>query len=701
MLLDFFSSPDQTMKKFLFFLPVWVCLIQAKAQTIEPCGFDTYRKEWLKSPQNREANEYLEKRIKLYVEKQRSSRRSATVYTLPVVVHIIHNGEVVGTCQNPDDATVATMITALNNYYRNTNSLGIDIELNFQLAVRSGASCNGSTTGINRVNGSGVTNYTANGISYAGGSGASESAVKALSKWSSTEYINIWVVNKINGGITGCPGGGSGTFTAGFSGGPGNPGVTDGVVMVASQVNGTSTVLAHEMGHYFNLLHTFQGDSGGSLCPSNTTCSTQGDLVCDTDPHIRISDISTCPDMTINGCTMTSYQPVVYNYMNYSNCLNRFSAGQKTRMRAVIDGGSYRSCLTSSLALSGTSITSPTTPTSSFSASFGVGTGTALGIERFQFNTIDRGSQSSYGDGANYVDLTCSSASTSVNRGSTYSFSLKAAYINNHYARIYIDYNNDGDFNDTGESVFNSSSSANIISGNITIPTSGVTIVQNTLLRMRVIANWTPILDPNSIVGHSASLGAGQAEDYGVTVLAALPVELVTFKAEEENKKVKVNWQTASERESSHFVIERSKDLYEFEEVANIDAKGTTSQSNNYTWLDENPYLGISYYRLTQIDKDGTPQLYRSVAVLVEDDDKSITVFPNPSEGGTIQVKGENLKQYDFSLLTSIGDVVSSKTEVVSENQVSVIPTQTLQSGTYLLILKNQTIQKGLKVIIR
>ena len=689
------------MKKFLLLLPVWVCFLQAKAQIIEPCGYDAYRQEWLKSPQNREANEYLEKRIKLYVEKQRATRRAATVYTLPVVVHIIHNGESVGTCLNPDDATVSAMITALNNYYRNTNGLGIDIELNFQLAVRSGASCNGSTTGVNRVNGSGVANYTANGISFSGGSGASEAAVKALSRWSPSEYINIWVVNKINGGITGCPGGGSGTFTAGFSGGPGNPGTTDGVVIVASQVNGTSTVLAHEIGHYFNLLHTFQGDSGGSSCPSNTTCSTQGDFVCDTDPHIRISDISTCPDMTNNGCTMTSYQPVVYNYMNYTNCLNRFTEGQKTRMRAVIDGGSYRFCLTQSLALSGTSITAPTTPIASFSASFGIGTGTALGIERFQFNTIDRGSQSSYGDGVNYVDLTCSSASTSVNKGSTYSFSLKGAYTNSHYARIYIDYNNDGDFDDTGESVFNSVSPANIISGNITIPTSGVTIVQNTLLRMRVIANWTPILDPSSIVGHSSSLGAGQAEDYGVTVLAALPVELVTFKAEEENKKVKVNWQTASERESSHFVIERSQDLYQFEEIATVDAQGTTSQPSNYTWLDDKPYLGISYYRLTQIDKDGTPHLYRAVAVLVEDDDKTIMVFPNPSDGGTIQIKGENLKQYDFSLLTSTGDVVSTKTQVVSEHQATLIPTHVLQTGTYLLLLKNQTTQKGIKVLIR
>lgn len=681
------------MKKFLFLLPVWVCLIQAKAQTIEPCGFDTYRKEWLKSPQNREANEYLEKRIKLYVEKQRNTRRAATVYTLPVVVHIIHNGEAVGTCQNPDDATVATMITALNNYYRNTNSLGIDIELNFQLAVRSGASCNGSTTGINRVNGSGVTNYTANGISYAGGSGASESAVKALSKWSPTEYINIWVVNKINGGITGCPGGGSGTFTAGFSGGPGNPGVTDGIVMVASQVNGTSTVLAHEMGHYLNLLHTFQ-DS----CPE-VDCTSNGDRVCDTDPHPQFS-LSLCPDGAY-ACAGPNYGIVAHNIMNYTNCPDRFTTGQKTRMRAAIDAGGYRNCLTQSLALSNSSITPPTTPVVAFTATNGVGTTNAFGIERFQFNTIDRGSYTSYAEGTNYSDLTCSSASTTVNKGSTYSFSIKAALSNSHRARIYIDFNNDGDFDDTGESVYNSTAYANSFSGNITIPNSGVAIIQNTLLRMRVIADWVNITSPNVITGYDASLGSGQAEDYGVTVLAALPVELVTFKAEEENKKVKVNWQTASERESSHFVIERSKDLYEFEEVANIDAKGTTSQSNNYTWLDENPYLGISYYRLTQIDKDGTPHLYRSVAVLIEDDDKSVTVFPNPSEGGTIQVKGENLKQYDFSLLTSIGDVVSSKTEVVSENQVSVIPTQTLQSGTYLLILKNQTIQKGLKVIIR
>ncbi|MBK9758967.1 MAG: hypothetical protein IPO90_03075 [Flavobacteriales bacterium] len=51
----------------------------------------------------------------------------------------------------------------------------------------------------------------------------------------------------------------------------------------------SSSVLAHELGHAFNLYHTFEGDVNGTACPPNSNCGTDGDQVCDIPPHIRPS----------------------------------------------------------------------------------------------------------------------------------------------------------------------------------------------------------------------------------------------------------------------------------------------------------------------------------------------------------------------------------------------------------------------------
>ena len=72
------------------------------------------------------------------------------------------------------------------------------MKIQFQLAVRS-PSCV-TTTGINRVDGSIIPNYASGGITNNGFAGsADEVAVKNLSRWPNTDYINIWIVNKING----------------------------------------------------------------------------------------------------------------------------------------------------------------------------------------------------------------------------------------------------------------------------------------------------------------------------------------------------------------------------------------------------------------------------------------------------------------------------------------------------------------------
>ncbi|HRP60405.1 MAG TPA: M43 family zinc metalloprotease [Vicingus sp.] len=94
--------------------------------------------------------------------------------------------------------------------------------------------------------------------------------------------------------------------------------------------------LTHEIGHCFNLYHTFQ-----SGCGSN--CGSSGDLCCDTPP---VSTSSGSCNTSENTCSNdangadpygTDVLDQIENYMSYNSCQNMFSLDQKTRMMAVLN----------------------------------------------------------------------------------------------------------------------------------------------------------------------------------------------------------------------------------------------------------------------------------------------------------------------------------------------------------------------------
>ncbi len=255
--------------------------------------------------------------------------KNGTIHTIPVVVHIIHDGDAYGTGSNITDEQVYSAINALNQDYRKMAGTlgdgdGADIEVEFCLAQRDPDG--NASTGINRVSGCSVTDYCTEGITAGNGQGASEVDIKNLSRWPNQQYYNIWVVTEIENNN-----GGSGI--QGYAYFP-TTSMVDGTVLLynafgtegalKSYTNRNKT-LTHEMGHAFALFHTFQG---GNCSESN--CTLQGDRVCDTPPTTLNSN---CNNPACGGTQQ------VENYMDYTSqtCKNMFTEGQKLRMRAAIE----------------------------------------------------------------------------------------------------------------------------------------------------------------------------------------------------------------------------------------------------------------------------------------------------------------------------------------------------------------------------
>ncbi len=271
------------------------------------------------------------------------SSRNSNTYTIPVVVHVLHRGNLQVSQNLMSDSDIENAIQRLNDDFKGlaTPTFGITddtppaIDTGIEFCLASEDPSGNPSTGITRTDASSVPDFSDLGISFENLTpGADANVVKDLSRWPTSDYLNIWLTFEVNDGNIG-----------GYAQFP-NGGDYDGVTISYFFFEGS--VLTHEVGHWLNLLHVFEGDANGTQCPENTDCTTQGDRVCDTPPFRRVECITaTC-----------SSEPEVYNssysFMGYcESIISRFTQGQTDRMIATLDGP-IRSTLAMSSGCSGT-----------------------------------------------------------------------------------------------------------------------------------------------------------------------------------------------------------------------------------------------------------------------------------------------------------------------------------------------------------
>lgn len=115
-----------------------------------------------------------------------------------------------------------------------------------------------------------------------------------------------------------------------------------------------------------------------------------------------------------------------------------------------------------------------------------------------------------------------------------------------------------------------------------------------------------------------------------------LPVKLLSFKADWVSSNVHLNWVSSSEVNNDHFTLERSGNGIDFKNLTQVPSKWQ-GMKTSYSYVDELPLPGISYYRLKQTDLDGTTVTLETIAVVNPYLESSFTVYPNPASGRIIQ----------------------------------------------------------------
>lgn len=115
----------------------------------------------------------------------------------------------------------------------------------------------------------------------------------------------------------------------------------------------------------------------------------------------------------------------------------------------------------------------------------------------------------------------------------------------------------------------------------------------------------------------------------------ALPVELIAFDARVLDDAVELRWSTAQEKNNDYFSIERSADGRQFLPLAQV-AGRNADYTTAYTLTDAQPLTGLSYYRLSQVDRDGQMEQLALRAVTHQGKDSGYALVPNPANGNAI-----------------------------------------------------------------
>lgn len=316
------------MKKILLFVALF-SLNNVYSQHNKCNTMTNWEKAKQQDPQTETRNAELEERIQQWISSSSTNRSAAAVITIPVVVHVIYNANE----ENISEAQINSQIAILNTDFRKMNAdllasthafypVVADAEIEFVLAKRdpNGA----STTGITRT-------FT-DSVGFAAIDNEKFTATGGKDNWDPTKYLNLWVANlDMTDGTLGYA-----AFPSDLATEPGKDGVVIdfrafGNVGTAGTggfgVNNAGRTAVHEVGHWLNLRHIW-GDA---------TCG--DDFVADTPPHEKDNyDCPTFPHNVGSQCNPGANGEMFMNYMDYvdDGCMNMFTAGQVTRMKAAL-----------------------------------------------------------------------------------------------------------------------------------------------------------------------------------------------------------------------------------------------------------------------------------------------------------------------------------------------------------------------------
>lgn len=165
-----------------------------------------------------------------------------------------------------------------------------------------------------------------------------------------------------------------------------------------------------------------------------------------------------------------------------------------------------------------------------------------------------------------------------------------------------------------------------------------------------------------------------------------LPVNLSGFTARKSGSVNLLQWTTAQESNSSHFVVERSAGGQQFENIGEVEAAGNSSAKRTYNFADDKPLIGNNYYRIRAVDKDNASKL-SDIKTVRNTAASAVGIYPNPA-GAALSVKINSVQASTgyLSVADLSGKIVYSRSVKLAEG-TTILPVAltNLAAGSYVM----------------
>ena len=169
------------------------------------------------------------------------------------------------------------------------------------------------------------------------------------------------------------------------------------------------------------------------------------------------------------------------------------------------------------------------------------------------------------------------------------------------------------------------------------------------------------------------------------TSMFVLPVKISNFKANGEGNSALLQWTTASEQNTDHFVIQYSDDATSWQNIGEVKAAGNSNTPTNYSYVQYNPAAGNNYYRIAEVDADGSYSYTAVQEVSFSQPGAALSFFPNPARDHVTVVAGSGLIK-SAEVLSIDGKVLQ---QVAGFRSGGSIDLSRYPAGIYILLLRN------------
>lgn len=190
-----------------------------------------------------------------------------------------------------------------------------------------------------------------------------------------------------------------------------------------------------------------------------------------------------------------------------------------------------------------------------------------------------------------------------------------------------------------------------------------------------------------------------------VSSVTPLPVELIYFDVKRTGSFVLLEWETLAEINNDYFIVEKSADGENWEEIITVDGQGNTNDQTYYSQIDVNGCEGVCYYRLIQVDFNGRREK-EGIRVLNSDNQNSefkISVIPNPINTiANISFLAPESGVFNLIILNQKGQMVySAKTIGKKGNNHLSFKSSVLEHGSYYFILEDENGNRSQQLVIK